>query len=155
MSSLPVDIFDPPGGFLYGLFGTRQSWAPGPNRRSATNSILPGDCFDRTPFTQATVQPGQPIPSVHDPTARAGDLGTDIGNVGHNVLRGPSQSNIDFSVGTRFSLSESKDLQVRADFVDLPNLANRDNPSDTGDCGQIVSFSSTSRIVRVSLKFNF
>jgi hypothetical protein len=87
-----------------------------------------------------------------------GDTGTDIGNVGLDILRGPSQSNVDFSLGKRFVLSESKDLQLRADFFNLLNHTKRDNPiSDisTSDFGRIVSFSLSPRIVQLSLKFNF
>lgn len=79
-----------------------------------------------------------------------GELATDIGNAGRNVLRGPSQSNIDFSVGKRFLLAESKDLWFGADFFNLLNHANRDNPiSDisTADLGRIVGFNSSPRIV--------
>jgi hypothetical protein len=158
MSGLPVDAFDPEGGLLYGLFGARPNWAPGASRKTATTSIPQGYYFNPAAFTQAIVRPGQPIPSAHDPTALAGDLGTDIGNVGRNVLRGPSQSNVDFSVGKQFWLTESKELQFRADFFNLLNHANRDNPiSDisTGDFGKILSFSSSPRIIQLSLRFNF
>jgi hypothetical protein len=158
MSGLPVDIFDPAGGFLYGLFGARPNWEPGANRKSAMNHIPPGYSFNPAAFMQATVQSGQPIPSAHDPTALAGDLGTDIGNVGRNVLRGPSQSNIDFCVSKRFSLSESKDLELDADFFNAFNHPNRANPvSDisTADFGKILSFSSSPRMIQLSVKFNF
>jgi hypothetical protein len=51
-----------------------------------------------------------------------------IGNVRRNVLRGPGQSNLDFSVGERFPLAESKALEFHADFFTLraafhPSLA--------------------------------
>src|SRR6476661_2881663 len=49
----------------------------------------------------------QLIPSSNG-TAIANALGTDIGNVGRNVLRGPRQSNVDFSVIKRLPISESK-----------------------------------------------
>lgn len=158
MSGLPIDVFDPGGGSLYGLAGARPNWAPGENRRTAMRNIPPGYYFNPAAFAVANVQPGQPIPSAHDPTALAGDTGTDIGSVGRNILRGPSQSNIDFSLGKRILLAESKDLQLRADFFNLLNHASRDNPiSDisTADFGRIVSFSSSPRIVQLSLKFNF
>jgi hypothetical protein len=104
------------------------------------------------------VQPGQPIPSANDPTALAGDQGTDIGNVGRNVLRGPAQSDIDFSLGKRFPLTESKSVEFPADFFNLPKHANRDNPvSDitSADFGKVLSSSSSPRIVQVALKFTF
>jgi len=159
MSGLPVDIFDPGGGFLYGLFlGARPNWAPGANSKAAMSKVPVGYYFNPSAFSQALVQPGQPIPSADDPTALASDQGTDIGNVGRNVLRGPAQSNIDFSVGKRFPLTELKGIEFRADFFNLPNHANRDNPvSDIGnaDFGKVLSFSSSPRIVQFALKFTF
>ena len=75
-----------------------------------------------------------------------------------NMLRGPSQSNVDVSVEKRFVLTESKDFELHADFFNLLNHANRDNlVSDirVADFGRIVSFSSSPRIVQLSLRFNF
>ena len=161
MSGLPVDIFDPTGGLLYGLFGARPNWAPGANAKTAKTTAPAGYYFNPSASTQAMVQPGEPIPSVHDPTAvvdPAAEAGTDIGNVGRNVLRGPSQSNLDFSVGKRFSLAESKGVEFHADVFNILNHSNRDNPvSDisTADFGKVLSFSSSPRIVQFSLKVTF
>jgi hypothetical protein len=163
MSGLPVDIFDPTGGLLYGLFGARPNWAPAANAKIAKTSVPAGYYFNSSAFSQAMVQPGQPIPSAHDPTAivdPAAEAGTDIGNVGRNVLRGPNQINLDFSVGKRFPLteSESSSLEFRADFFNLLNHPNRDNPvSDisTADFGKVLSFSSSPRIVQFALRFTF
>ena len=107
------------------------------------------------------MQPWQPIPSAHDPTAvvdPAAESATDIGNVGRNLLRGPSQSNVDISLGKRFPLAESKLIEFRADFFNVLNHPNRDNPvSDisTPDFGKVLSFSSSPRIVQFALKFTF
>jgi len=161
MSGLPVDIFDPGGGFLYGLFGARPNWAAGVNHRTAMNNIPRGYYFNPSAFVQAVVQPGQPIPSAHDPTAAvdpAAESATDIGNVGRNILRGPSQSNVDISLGKRFPLAESKLIEFRADFFNVLNHANRDNPvSDisTPDFGKVLSFSSSPRIVQFALRVSF
>jgi len=158
MSGLPVDTFDPAGGFLYGQFGARPNWAPGYSKKTAQMNVPPGYYFNPAAFVAATVEPGQPIPSSHDPTALSSEGGTDFGNVGRNVLRGPSQSNIDFSAGKHFFLAESKNLEFRAEFFNLLNHANRHNPiSDvnSGDFGRIVSFSSSPRIIQLSIKFNF
>jgi Carboxypeptidase regulatory-like domain len=161
MSGLPIDIFDPGGGFLYGLFvGARPSWALGANRKTAKNVPL-GYYFNPAAFAQAIVQPGQPIPSAHDPTAIVDpnvEAATDIGSVGRNVLRGPGQSNLDFSAGKRFPLTESKTLEFHADFFNLFNHASRDNPvSDisAADFGRVLSFSSSPRIVQFALKVTF
>jgi hypothetical protein len=90
--------------------------------------------------------------------ALAGDLGTDIGDVGRNVLRGPNQNDVDLSIAKRFSVTESRNLEVRADFFNVLNHANRDNPvSDisSADFGRALSFSSSPRIVQLALKFTF
>src|SRR5262249_19798097 len=104
------------------------------------------------------VQARQPIPSANDPTALAGDLETDIGNIGRNILRGPSQSNFDLSLGKRFSLSESKEIDFRADFFNVLNHANRNNPDSniaSPNFGRALNFSSSPRIVQLGLKISF
>jgi hypothetical protein len=158
MSGLPLDVFDPIGGSLYGLAGARPAWAAGGNRASAMSRVPSGYYFNPSAFTEAIVQPGQRIPSAQEPTALAGDLGTDIGNVGRNLLRGPSQSNIDCSVGKRFPVSESRGIEFRADLFNVLNHSNRDNPvSNIGsaDFGKVLTFSSSPQIVQLALKLVF
>lgn len=174
MSGLPIDIIDPAGGTLYGLNGARPNWAPGANRHTAMTNVPAGYYFNPYAFAMAIVQPGQPIPSAHDPNALAGDVGTDFGNVGRNALRGPGQSCVDFSVLKRWAIRESSSLQFRADFFNLFNHANRNNPiSDIsavpatgidavtgriispGDFGRIFGVSSSPRIIQLALKLSF
>ena len=158
MSGLPVDIFDPSGGSLYGAFGDRPNWAPGATRRSAMNNVPAGYSFNPLAFAQAIVKAAAPIPSASDPTALSSDLETDIGNLGRNVLRGPAQSDFDVSLGKRFPLSESTGIEIRAEFFNVLNHANRDNPvSDisAADFGRVVSYSSSPRIVQFMLKLTF
>jgi len=110
MSGLPGDIFHPAGGPLYGLFGARPNWGPGANRKRAMINIPPGYYFNPAAFAQATVQSVQPIPSAYDPTALAGGLATDIGNVGRNVLRGPSQTTSILALASGFRSASRKSL---------------------------------------------
>jgi len=158
MSGLPIDIFDSTGGSLYGFLGARPNWAPGAGVHAATTNVPAGYYFNPAAFTQAIVLPGQPIPSAHDPTALAGDIGTDIGDVGRNVLRGPRQTNLDLAIGRYLAFRESRKLEFRADFFNALNHPNRDNPiSDISapDFGRIVSFSGSPQIVQLSLRVNF
>ena len=171
MSGLPVDIFDPEAGDLYGLLGARPNWAPGASRRTATSHVPKGYSFNPFAFALPVVGPNQPIPSVQDPTALAPEGGNDIGNVGRNVLRGPFQSDVDISIAKRFPVSESKNLEVRADFFNALNHPSRSNPiSDIttaasfgssggilspGDFGRSLSFDSSPRIIQLSLNFSF
>jgi hypothetical protein len=118
---------------------------------------------------------GQLIPSSNG-TATAGATGTDFGNVGRNVFRGPRQINVDFSVIKRFPLAESKSIEFRAEFFNLFNHVNFANPisnpnafassggiinSNTGqiinpgDFGRIISSSNNPRLIQFALKLNF
>jgi len=160
MSGLPVDVLDPTGGLLYGLFGGRPNWAPAGSAKTAKDGVPAGYYFNPSAFARAVVRPGRPIPSANDPSAlvAAAEAGTDIGNVARNVLRGPNQRNFDFSVGKRFPLAESTALEFRADFFNLSNHPNRDNPVSnlsTADFGKVLSFSSSPRIVQLALKLTF
>jgi hypothetical protein len=120
------------------------------------------------------IQPGQPIPSSGG-TAIAGAVGTDVGNVGRNNLRGPRQANVDLAVTRRFPFRETRAIEVRAEFFNLFNWVNNANPlSDfngltasggnidsfgrvvtPGDFGRIISTSNNPRIVQLTLKVNF
>jgi hypothetical protein len=176
MSGLPIDIVALVNDSFYGQTEVRPNWAPGASRQAAMSNVPPGYYFNPYAFAMAIVQPGQPIPSARDPNALAGDVGTDIGNVGRNALRGPSQSCVDFSVLKRWAIRESSSLQFRADFFNLFNHPNRNNPiSDIGtvkatggsidsttgrilspgDFGRIFGVSSSPRIIQLALKFSF
>ena len=179
MSGLPIDIVDPMSGSFY--FGgnsglSRPSWAPGATRRTAMTNVPPGYYFNPLAFVRPVVQEFQPIPSSNG-TAIANALGTDIGNVGRNVLRGPKQSNVDFSVIRRLPISESKNIELRAEFFNLFNHVNYANPisnfnavpissidsntgriidpGNLGDFGRINSTSNNPRLIQLALKLNY
>lgn len=165
-----MDLIDPAAGDLYGLLGARPSWAPGASRRTATNNVPRGYYFNPFAFALPVVQPNQPIPSAQDPTAVAPNGGNDVGNAGRNLLRGPAQANLDLSIAKRFPFSDSKAIEIRADFFNGLNHANRSNPisditiaqSDPngrivspGDFGRSLSFDSSPRIVQFAVKLTF
>jgi len=145
------------------------------------SNVPPGYYFNPYAFAMAIIQPGQPIPSAHNPNALAGDVCsvndpcTDIGNVGRNVLRGPGQSSVDLSLMKRIPVRESSSLELRADFFNAFNHPNRNNPiSDIstvtgsggsidssgrilspGDFGRVIGVSSSPRIIQLSMKISF
>jgi Carboxypeptidase regulatory-like domain/TonB-dependent Receptor Plug Domain len=170
MSGLPVDILDFSGASVYGLFGARPNWAPGADPKSAFRNVPAGYYFNPKVFRRAQVDKGQAIPSAHDPTALAGDTVTDFGDVGRNVLRGPRQTNFDFSVAKHFPWSESRDIAFRAEFFNVLNHPSRDNPvsdinlanfdefghiTDPGTFGRVPGFDSSPRVVQFSLHLTF
>jgi hypothetical protein len=177
MSGVPLDIIDSNAGSFY--FGannpaSRPSWAPGATRSTAMSNVPEGYFFNPFAFIRPVVLTGQVIPSSNG-TATAGASGTDFGNVGRNVLRGSAQNNIDFSIIKRFALSESKNIEFRAEFFNLFNHVNFANPisnfnavpstsinsttgqitGDPGDFGRITATSNNPRLIQFALKLNF
>lgn len=179
MSGLPIDVLDGAAGSFYGLNGgnnalARPSWAPGATVRTAMTNIPAGYFFNPQAFVRPVVLTGRTIPSSNG-TATAGATGTDLGNVGRNVLRGPRQFNLDFAVTKRFRFRESKSIEFRAEAYNVMNRVNLDNPisnmtavpatsinpntgqiiGDPGDFGRIVATSNNPRLVQFAVKFNF
>jgi hypothetical protein len=182
MSGLPIDIVDTGAGSLYGISGgasplARPSWAANHASRSATQNIPAGYFFNPFVFVRPAVPAGQLIPSSNG-TARADATGTDIGNVGRNVLRGPQQSNVDVSLIKRFALRESRTLEFHFDVFNVLNHVNLANPisdlnavvssggtidqnkgtidnNNPGSFGRIISTSNNPRIIQFALKFSF
>lgn len=179
MSGQPIDIVDTGSGSLYGLNNgpsplARPNWAPGATRKSARTNVPPGYFFNPLAFIRPVIVPGQFIPSANG-LAVADGLGTDIGNVGRNALRGPPQINVDFSFTRHFRFAEAKDIQVSAEFFNLLNRVNLSNPiSDLnsvvstgsldpltgqilkpGDFGRITSVSNNPRLVQFAVKLHF
>ena len=160
------------GSFYFGTNSglSRPSWAPGAKRETATSNVPPGYFFNPFAFVRPVVQAGQLIPSSNG-VALAGAQGTDFGNVGRNVLRGPKQINVDLSLLRRFRLGEARSIEFRAEFFNLFNEVNLANPIanlnsatvnpttgqiiDPGDFGRITSTSNNPRLIQFALKFNF
>ncbi|MGI8996814.1 MAG: hypothetical protein ACR2GW_09115, partial [Pyrinomonadaceae bacterium] len=176
-SGLPIDIVDSGAASFYGLNGAvlaRPNFAPGATRETAMSNIPAGYYFNPAAFARPTVLAGAVIPSSGG-TAIAGAAGTDIGAIGRNILRGPRQTNVDFSVIKRFAIDERRSIEFRSEFFNLFNHVNFANPiSDlnavaaanlnadgtikpggAGRFGQIISTSNNPRLVQFALKFNF
>lgn len=180
MSGQPIDITDGGAGSFYGLNSgnnslVRPNWAPGATPDTAFSNVPPGYFFNPFAFVRPVVVSGQLIPSSNG-AARADGLGTDIGNVGRNILRGPRQTNVDFSVIKRFRFHEQKNLEFRAEFFNLFNHVNFENPISNlnvitstggsidantgriinpGDFGRIVATSNNPRLIQFAIKLNF
>lgn len=178
MSGLPIDIVDAGAATFYlghSGGGARPNWSPGANRSTATSNVPPGYFFNPFAFARPVVLADQAIPSSSG-TATASAMGTDFGNVGRNVLRGPRQTNIDFSIIKRFRIDESKNIEFRTEFFNLLNQVDLANPISNlnavqssggsidsatgriinpGDFGRIISTSNNPRLIQFALKFNY
>ncbi|MGI8743995.1 MAG: TonB-dependent receptor domain-containing protein [Bryobacteraceae bacterium] len=87
-----------------------------------------------------------------------------FGNLGRNTVYGPDFANVDFSLLKSTKFSESKDLEFRAEFFNIPNHPNFAQPSSTfgtASFGQIFqTFGATlglgtPRQIQLALKLNF
>ena len=179
MSGLPIDIVDSGAGSLYGLDGAsalaRPSVSTSSGCAAAMRDVPAGFFFNPFAFARPTVLPGQPIPSSGG-TATASEIGTDIGNVPRNCLRGPRQTNVDLAIARQFRISQSRNVELRVEFFNLLNHVNFANPiSDLnavessggsidrstgqitrpGDFGRVISTSSNSRLIQLVVKMNF
>jgi len=158
MSGLPIDIVDTGSGSFYGLSGGSTVLAR-PNLVGDPKSNIPaGYFFNPLAFARPVIAAGAVIPSSGG-KAIAGAVGTDIGNVGRNILRGPHQNNVDFSIIKRFRLSESQNIEFRSELFNFFNTVNYANPISDLNAGsrfgQIISSSNNPRLVQFALKFNF
>ena len=97
-----------------------------------------------------------------NPLAFIQPLAGTYGNVGRNILEGPSLKQFDLALAKRWSLSERLNLQFRSDFFNLFNHTNLNTPNPvvyaaaTGGpsptAGVITSTATTSRQVQLGLK---
>lgn len=82
-----------------------------------------------------------------------------FGNLGRNVLRGPSQKRIDLSLQKVTRLSERVELELKWDVFNLLNFANFANPnsdlSDETDFGQITLTVGAPRVMQFGAKIRF
>ena len=86
--------------------------------------------------------------------------GTNFGNLGRNIYRGPFQQNWDFSIIKNFNLTERQTLRFTTDFFNIwnhPNFANpqQDDVENPGTFGKIVSTAGTPRLIQFSLRYAF
>jgi len=82
-------------------------------------------------------------------------------NVGRNFFTGPGFFNLDMTVGKKFALSETKNLEIRVEAQNVTNTPSFAVPDanlvlTSGSFGQVLgSTASTSRKIQFMAKFNF
>jgi len=80
-----------------------------------------------------------------------------FGNLGRNAVYGPGQIGWDMAVSRQFAFHERFKLELRADFFNIMNHANWNNPTTnitSGTFGEVTSFGAP-RIVQMALKMYF
>jgi hypothetical protein len=161
-SGSPFTITDTRGGAIYGLNTSRAQLAPGVTYADLASA---GDLkqrlggttggtgyFNRAAFTTVPVVGGN---------GTTGTGGAGWGNSGISPIRGPSQFNIDVSaskVTPLARINETAQVQFRAEFFNLLNHAQFNNPASNfavATFGQITSTSVNPRLVQLAVKFIF
>lgn len=140
-SGTPFSVLDTSGAALYGTSSSRASFAPGATIATAQLSGRIQDRLNAYYNTAAFV--------------RAGD---GFGNSGRNILRGPSQRNLDFSMNKKIPITERFALEWRSEFFNLLNLVNFANPGSSitaASNGVIRSTTGNPRVIQMALKLVF
>jgi hypothetical protein len=95
-----------------------------------------------------------------EPPTISSDGGTGFGNTKPGLMRGPSQHNVDLSLRKTTRLAERSSLEFRAEFFNVFNSTQFNNPDTTfsdgaPSFGQITSTSVAPRIGQLALKLSF
>jgi outer membrane receptor protein involved in Fe transport len=87
------------------------------------------------------------------------DPSAPFGNAGRNILTGPGQKNVDFSVVKFIPVTEAVRGEFRTEFFNLFNWANFSNPNSNisvpATFGRITSTSAGPRVIQFAFKLNF
>lgn len=87
------------------------------------------------------------------------DRNAPFGNTGRNILTGPGQKNIDFSIVKFIPFTESVRGEFRTEFFNLFNWANFANPNSNisipSTFGRITQTSAGPRVIQFAFKLNF
>jgi TonB-dependent receptor-like protein len=100
----------------------------------------------------------------YDPCAFSLPAAGFFGNLGRNTVTGPGTSNFDFTLVKNTKVTETKSLELRAEFFNLFNHANFLFPSlnvfnssraRSGNAGRISDTTTANRQIQLGLKFIF
>jgi hypothetical protein len=81
-----------------------------------------------------------------------------LGNLGSRYLEGPGAFNLDLALFKVFRVSESRHVELRADFINAtntPSFGNPVNDINSLNFGRINATASGPRIIILGARFNF
>jgi hypothetical protein len=109
-------------------------------------------CNGNLPTSQRSIQ------KWYDTSCFVSPAQYSFGNTGRNVLIGPGQQTVDFSLGKEFQITEGRGLQFRVETFNLLNHANFDMPGTSigsGSAARITAVISHSRQIQLAARFHF
>ena len=169
-SGNPLTLFDGRGGTIY----TGGPPTNGSDKGASRAQLCPGVTYDQIATSG----------SVKDRLGRAGDLsvkrffnasafcapsaignGTDFGNAGIGIVRGPGQTNTDFSITKTTPVTERQSIQFRSEFFNLFNhpqfaipstvVGNQSLYPSSPNFGLITATSINPRLIQFALRYQF
>jgi Carboxypeptidase regulatory-like domain/TonB-dependent Receptor Plug Domain len=172
-SGNPMTFFDGRGGTIY----TGDPPTNGPDKGASRAQLCPGVTYSQI-ATSGSVKDrlgrvGNPnVPRFFNLSAfcapPAIGNGTDFGNSGVGIVRGPGQANFDFSVTKTTRIGEKQNVQFRTEFFNLFNHAQFALPTTLGtnfnqglfssnlaSFGVITSTSVNPRLIQFALRYQF
>lgn len=157
-SGLPMTPVDSAGGSAFSFSSPNLATPTFASGFSCANASAPGGTESRL---ANWLNPGAFVPNAVIPLSdgSAGDA-TGLGNVPRNCFIGPTQKNMDFTVGKSFKLTERQNLRFRADFFNLTNHPSFANPSafdieSKSSFTAITQVIGTPRVIQFSLKWSY
>ncbi|MBV8051036.1 MAG: TonB-dependent receptor [Acidobacteriaceae bacterium] len=123
------------------------------------NGYLNINNFTTAPLVYPQVAGGNPAFECNTQT-NPNFCGTNFGDLGRNIYRGPFQQNWDFSLIKNFAITERQTLRFTTDFFNLWNHPNFANPAQNdvenpSTFGKIISTAGTPRLIQFSLRYAF
>ena len=85
-------------------------------------------------------------------------MGNQFGSASVGSERAPGFEQIDMTAGKQFTITESQNVEFRADLFNVGNIASYNNPDNgitDSNFGQISDVRSQARQVQLSLHYNF
>ena len=141
-TGIPITINDGGGATYYGTGTSRASYVPGATAASAT---LGGTTESRL--------------NQYFKTASFVGSGTLYGNTARNILRGPTQRDVDIGLTKYTAIHDNLNLEFRAQAFNITNTPNFSNPaSDIGTAstfGVITATAGNPRILQFALKLTY
>jgi hypothetical protein len=172
-NGLPMTFTDPNGAGVYGFVASPAMVCPGVTYnnilssgsvKSRLNNFFNLNALADTSATKGLASCALPIVGAFaspGPGLPASPGATGYGNVGQNILRGPSQFNWDFSISKRTrvgGIREDASLEFRSEFFNAFNHAQFSNPNtvvNSSAFGTIGTTSTGPRILQFALKYLF
>jgi hypothetical protein len=169
-SGNPITLFDGRGGTIY----TGGPPSNDSNKGASRAQLCPGKTYDQIE-TSGSVK--DRLGTVGDPRVKRffdasvfcapptiGN-GTDFGNTGIGIVRGPGQANTDFSISKTMPVGDKQTIQFRSEFFNLFNHPQFALPSDvvgnqslypsSQNFGLITSTSINPRLIQIALRVQF